>query len=95
MAAIVSALVDMVASESFVLLRSGDDTTPMGVPPPLSRGTLVNPLWLVLSYFIVVLGELSLSPVGLSATTKLAPAAFSAQTMWLTFSKDFLIGWVK
>ncbi|MGG0718291.1 peptide MFS transporter [Robertmurraya massiliosenegalensis] len=46
---------------------------------------LVNPLWLVLSYFIVVLGELCLSPVGLSATTKLAPAAFSAQTMSLWF----------
>ncbi|MGM1033084.1 MAG: peptide MFS transporter [Bacillota bacterium] len=46
---------------------------------------LVNPLWLVLSYFLVVLGELCLSPVGLSATTKLAPAAFSAQTMSLWF----------
>ncbi|RFU61074.1 peptide MFS transporter [Bacillus sp. V59.32b] len=47
--------------------------------------TLVNPLWLVLSFFLVVLGELCLSPVGLSATTKLAPAAFSAQTMSLWF----------
>jgi POT family proton-dependent oligopeptide transporter len=47
--------------------------------------SLVNPLWLVLSYFLVVLGELCLSPVGLSATTKLAPAAFSAQTMSLWF----------
>jgi POT family proton-dependent oligopeptide transporter len=46
---------------------------------------LVNPLWLVLSYLIVVFGELCLSPVGLSATTKLAPAAFSAQTMSLWF----------
>ncbi|MHA6260837.1 peptide MFS transporter [Sporosarcina sp. CAU 1771] len=46
---------------------------------------LVNPLWLVLSIFVVVLGELLLSPVGLSATTKLAPAAFSAQTMSLWF----------
>ncbi|WP_379137861.1 peptide MFS transporter [Paenibacillus sp. sgz500958] len=46
---------------------------------------MVNPLWLVLSYFIVVLGELCLSPVGLSATTKLAPSAFSAQTMSLWF----------
>ncbi|MDR4887634.1 peptide MFS transporter [Fredinandcohnia sp. QZ13] len=44
---------------------------------------LVNPLWLVLSYFIVVLGELLISPVGLSATTKLAPAAFTAQMMSL------------
>lgn len=47
--------------------------------------SLVSPLWLVLSYFIVVLGELCLSPVGLSATTKLAPSAFSAQTMSLWF----------
>ncbi|WP_017756695.1 peptide MFS transporter [Calidifontibacillus oryziterrae] len=47
--------------------------------------SLVNPLWLVLSYLICVIGELLLSPVGLSATTKLAPAAFSAQTMSLWF----------
>ncbi|MFS0862643.1 peptide MFS transporter [Fredinandcohnia sp. 179-A 10B2 NHS] len=45
--------------------------------------SLVSPLWLVLSYFIVVLGELLISPVGLSATTKLAPAAFTAQMMSL------------
>ena len=45
--------------------------------------SLVNPLWLVLSYFIVVIGELLISPVGLSATTKLAPAAFTAQMMSL------------
>ncbi|MBS4219713.1 peptide MFS transporter [Bacillus sp. FJAT-49711] len=47
--------------------------------------TLVSPIWLVLSFFLVVLGELCLSPVGLSATTRLAPAAFSAQTMSLWF----------
>ena len=47
--------------------------------------SLVSPLWLVLSYFVVVIGELCLSPVGLSATTKLAPEAFSAQTMSLWF----------
>nr|WP_216667737.1 peptide MFS transporter [Sporosarcina jiandibaonis] len=46
---------------------------------------LVSPIWLILSIFMVVLGELCLSPVGLSATTKLAPAAFSAQTMSLWF----------
>ncbi|ASK61482.1 MFS transporter [Virgibacillus phasianinus] len=50
--------------------------------------TLVSPLWLVLSFFLVVLGELCLSPVGLSATTKLAPAAFSAQTMSLWFMSN-------
>jgi POT family proton-dependent oligopeptide transporter len=47
--------------------------------------TLVSPYWLVLSFFLVVIGELLLSPVGLSATTKLAPQAFAAQTMSLWF----------
>ncbi len=55
--------------------------------PAYLNGTesLANPLWLVLSFFLVVLGELCLSPVGMSATTKLAPSAFSAQTMSLWF----------
>lgn len=55
--------------------------------PTMLNGSdaLANPLWLVLSFFLVVIGELCLSPVGLSATTKLAPAAFSAQTMSLWF----------
>lgn len=47
--------------------------------------TLINPLWVIFSIFLVVLGELLLSPVGLSATTKLAPAAFAGQTMALWF----------
>jgi len=53
--------------------------------PAYFNGTesLVSPLWLVLSFFLVVLGELCLSPVGLSASTKLAPAAFAAQMMSL------------
>lgn len=53
--------------------------------PAVFNGTesLVSPLWLVLSFFLVVLGELCLSPVGLSASTKLAPAAFAAQMMSL------------
>ncbi|WP_203364505.1 peptide MFS transporter [Bacillus sp. REN10] len=55
--------------------------------PAYFNGTesLANPMWLVLSFFLVVLGELCLSPVGLAATTKLAPSAFSAQTMSLWF----------
>jgi len=59
----------------------------MVIPAMMHSGTdtLASPLWLLLSFFIVVLGELCLSPVGLSATTKLAPTAFSAQTMSLWF----------
>ncbi|MFV0560803.1 MAG: peptide MFS transporter [Enterococcus sp.] len=45
----------------------------------------VSPLWLLGSFFIIVIAELCLSPVGLSATTKLAPRAFESQTIaiWL------------
>lgn len=71
---------------SFGLLFAGLSFIVILIPGYLAgTDSLVNPLWLVLSYFIVVLGELCLSPVGLSATTKLAPAAFSAQTMSLWF----------
>ncbi|WP_077210959.1 peptide MFS transporter [Bacillus dakarensis] len=71
---------------SFGLLFAGLSFLVILIPGYLAgTDSLVNPLWLVLSYFIVVLGELCLSPVGLSATTKLAPAAFSAQTMSLWF----------
>ena len=37
-------------------------------------GVKVSPWWLVVTYLLHTWGELSLSPVGLSATTKLAPA---------------------
>ena len=55
--------------------------------PALTSGPneLVSPIWLTLCFLFAVIGELMLSPVGLSATTKLAPKAFSAQTMSLWF----------
>jgi proton-dependent oligopeptide transporter, POT family len=49
------------------------------------HGSKVSPLWLIVAYFFIACGELCLSPVGLSATTKLAPARFAAQTMGLFF----------
>ncbi|UQD51164.1 MFS transporter [Bacillus methanolicus] len=71
---------------AFGLLFAGLSFLVMIIPAYVNgTETLVNPLWLVLSFFLVVLGELCLSPVGLSTTTKLAPAAFSAQTMSLWF----------
>ncbi|MBY8852412.1 Di-/tripeptide transporter [Saccharothrix sp. MB29] len=36
-------------------------------------------------YLVMTCGELLLSPVGLSVTTKLAPRAFASQTMGLWF----------
>lgn len=65
------------AGVSFLIIIAAIVVTP--------EGTLVNPLWVVLSIFLLVAGELLLSPVGLSATTKLAPAAFAGQTMALWF----------
>ena len=45
----------------------------------------VSPWWLVFSYFLQTLGELSLSPVGLSSMTKLAPFKFKGQMMGVWF----------
>jgi proton-dependent oligopeptide transporter, POT family len=48
--------------------------------------TRVSMLWLVASYFLQGIGELSLSPVGMSSMTRLAPKRFSGLTMgaWFT-----------
>ncbi|MFC0007561.1 peptide MFS transporter [Micromonospora siamensis] len=48
-------------------------------------GDLVSPWWLVAVYAIQVAGELALSPVGLSATTRLAPVKYASQMMGLWF----------
>ncbi|WP_431036035.1 peptide MFS transporter [Streptomyces sp. P6-2-1] len=55
--------------------------------PGLLHGTErpASPLWLLASYAVVICGSMCLSPVGLSATTKLAPRAFLAQMMSLWF----------
>ena len=51
----------------------------------MTNSTLVNPLWLVFSFILCVVGELCLSPVGSSVTVKLAPKAFESQMMSLWF----------
>lgn len=50
-----------------------------------AQGEQVLPLWLVLTYLLHTTGELCLSPVGLSAVTKLAPRKFLGQMMGLWF----------
>jgi POT family proton-dependent oligopeptide transporter len=42
-------------------------------------------MWLTMVYLIQTVAELCLSPVGLSVTTKLAPAKYASQTMGLFF----------
>jgi POT family proton-dependent oligopeptide transporter len=46
--------------------------------------------WLVGCYFLQSIGELSLSPVGLSSMTKLAPRRFVGQMMGIWFTADAL-----
>jgi POT family proton-dependent oligopeptide transporter len=48
-------------------------------------GTLVSPWWLVGSYLFQTLGELFLSPVGLSSMTKLSPRKYVGQMMGIWF----------
>ncbi|EKX67701.1 MFS transporter [Streptomyces ipomoeae] len=42
-------------------------------------------MWIVAIYFVQTLGELTLSPVGLSVTTKIAPAKYASQMMGVWF----------
>ena len=44
-----------------------------------------SPAWLIVMYFLHTMGELSLSPVGLSSITKLAPAGRVGQMMGIWF----------
>jgi POT family proton-dependent oligopeptide transporter len=51
-----------------------------------SGGTLlVSPMWLVGSYFLQTIGELCISPVGLSSMTKLSPRKYLGQVMGIWF----------
>lgn len=50
-----------------------------------SAETPVSAAWLVVMYFLHTVGELALSPIGLSAVTKLAPARRVSQMMGIWF----------
>jgi POT family proton-dependent oligopeptide transporter len=62
---------------------------------PVAGGTMASPWWLTLTYLLHTIGELCLSPVGLSAMTKLAPdrlAAFLMGVWFLSISVGDFIG---
>ncbi|MGP0071685.1 MAG: peptide MFS transporter [Bryobacteraceae bacterium] len=68
------------------------------VPPARAAmaGALVSPWWLTGTYFLQTVGEMCLSPVGLSAMTKLAPMRVAGMMMGLWFVSisigDYLAG---
>ncbi len=51
----------------------------------VASGDKALPTWLILTYLFHTFGELALSPVGLSATTKLAPKRYVGQLMGIWF----------
>ncbi len=50
-----------------------------------SGGAKVSPMWLIACYFLQTVGELCLSPVGLSAMSRLAPARVAGLMMGVWF----------
>jgi POT family proton-dependent oligopeptide transporter len=60
----------------------------MGAAWIVVAGNTVLPTWLALTYLLHTVGELCLSPVGLSATTKLAPRRYGGRLMgtWFLFT---------
>jgi POT family proton-dependent oligopeptide transporter len=51
----------------------------------VAHGSKVLPYWLIATYLLHTLGELCLSPVGLSYTTKLSPKRLVGQMMGMWF----------
>ncbi len=59
----------------------------MGAAWVVVAGHKALPTWLALTYLVHTIGELCLSPVGLSATTKLSPRRYASRLMgtWFLF----------
>jgi proton-dependent oligopeptide transporter, POT family len=55
------------------------------IPPAQASGQLASPMWLTATYFLHTIGELCLSPVGLSAMTILAPPRIGGLMMGIWF----------
>ena len=61
---------------------------------PAAYGMGVSPWWLVLCYLLQTLGEMCLSPVGLSAMTKLAPQRAVGLIMGIWFLATSIGNWL-
>jgi POT family proton-dependent oligopeptide transporter len=63
---------------------------PAAITAQSAPGVRVSPMWLVVCYFVQELAELSISPVGLSVFTKLAPVRIASMMLGLWFLADAL-----
>lgn len=76
----------------FFALSYGSMSIPQG-----AKTASVSMIWLILAYFFHTMGELCLSPVGLSYVSKLSPKKFVGMLfgLWFTASAiaNFIAGW--
>lgn len=86
------------AKFSFGLLFLGVGMLVIAVASSFIGSGNVSPMWLVAVYFIHTVGELCLSPVGLSTVTRLAPARMVGLMMGVWFLSvslgNKMAGWV-
>lgn len=68
-----------------VMLMGSGFLVMAGAAAIVATGAKVLPYWLILTYMLHTLGEVCLSPVGLSYYTKLAPKRFVGQMMGMWF----------
>jgi POT family proton-dependent oligopeptide transporter len=85
------------AKFSVGLLFTGLGMLVMAVAALSTASGKVSPLWLIAVFFIHTLGELCLSPVGLSTVTKLSPSRMVGMMMGFWFLAtsigNYLAGW--
>lgn len=71
---------------SMAMVLAGASFVVFAIPMSMAvDGRTVSPAWLLMIYMIQTMGELCLSPVGLSLTTKMAPQKYASQMMGVWF----------
>ncbi|WP_043650427.1 peptide MFS transporter [Chitinilyticum litopenaei] len=75
-----------------LLLSAGFLVIAVGVQQ-IAPGVKMSMLWLVAMYWLHTLGELCLSPIGLSLVNKLAPAKFASLLMAVWFLANAAANW--
>jgi len=72
----------------FAILAYGGNTIPQG-----AKTASVSMVWLILAYLFHTLGELCISPVGLSYVSKLAPVKLVGLMFGIWFVANFIANW--
>lgn len=85
------------AKFAYGLLFAGIAFVVVAFASTLTGAGKVSPLWLVLVYLLQTIGELCLSPVGLSTVTKLSPGRLIGLMMGVWFLSlsvgNYIAGW--